>query len=398
VPKIERSSEGDFPVFANLPQVPWGFSSISGLWLEGADWKAAPASLRAAVGNWVRAGGRLFVMSGENTALADLTPEIGATGLGRVAMHERLSTAALKAFSDKVISLDDNPFPGRVEDYAEWKSQLLPPFEVNVRLLLGFLLGFLVLLLPVNFLWLAPLQKRQRVFITVPAISLLAGLGLVLVAVWTDGRGGTGIRNGLVLLGNQADGAVLYQEQLSRTGMISSSSFSLPEDATFVVCKMDRHNAFQSLRSGLETAGNWFSSRSIQGHTLQRWFPSEAEVVLQSGSDGSPVLVASGFAPEGPVFYADKQGEYWMAPRLVTGAPVALVRSTAKDFEDWFLSRITEPSSNLQARMREALQRREWFFASVGGGADFWIPTLSQVRWVRDQMVCLGPVRKEVQL
>jgi hypothetical protein len=82
----------------------------------------------------------------------------------------------------------------------------------------------------------------------------------------------------------------------------------------------------------------------------------------------------------------------------VTGAPVALVRSTTKDFEDWFLSRITEPSSNLQARMREALQRREWFFAAVGGGADFWIPTLSQVRWLRDQMVCLGPVRKEVRL
>jgi hypothetical protein len=395
VPRMKRSSDGDFPSFSKLPREPRGFSSITGLWLDASDWDAAPAPLRAAVRDWVRAGGRLFVMAGEQAALSNFSPALGPLGLGRVTWHERLSPNALKALSGKVLALDDSPFPGRVEDYAQWKSQLLPPFEVNVRLLVGFLLGFVGLLLPVNFLWLAPLQKRHRVFVTVPAISLLAGLGLVALVVLTDGTGGAGIRNGLLLLGKDKEPAVLYQEQLSRTGMVSSSSFSLPEDATLVVCKMDRHDAFRSLRSGLETAGDWFSSRSIQGHTLQRWLPTDAGVLLQTGTGGAPVLVAQGFIPEGAVFYADKEGQYWTAPRLVAGNPVTLVRASAKDFEDWFLSRIMEPSSNLQARMREALQRREWFFSTIGGGSDFWIPTLSQVRWIRDQMVCLGPVRKE---
>jgi hypothetical protein len=45
--------------------------------------------------------------------------------------------------------------------------------------------------------------------------------------------------------------------------------------------------------------------------------------------------------------------------------------------------------------MREALHRREWFFTAAEEGSDFWVPTLPRVRWIRDQMVCLGPVRKE---
>ncbi len=395
VPRMKRSSDGDFISLEKLPREPRGFSSISGLWLNGSDWNAAPASLRTAVKDWVRAGGRLSLMAAKPLVLAELAPGLGALGLGRVSLCEPLSAASLKAFSEKVLALDDCPFPGRVEDYAQWSSRLLPPFEVNVRLLVGVLLGFVVLLLPVNFMWLAPLQKRHRLFVTVPGISLLAGLGLVALVVLTDGTGGMGIRNGLVLLGNEKEKAALYQEQLSRTGMVSSSSFSLPEDATFVVCKLARHEAFGSLRSGSETVGNWFSSRAIQGHILQRWIATDAGVLLQGDADGAPVLVANGFAPDGPVFYADKDGQYWKATRFVSGTPVALVRSSARDFEDWFLGRIAEPSSNLQARMREALHRREWFFTAAEEGSDFWVPTLPRVRWIRDQMVCLGPVRKE---
>ncbi len=395
VPRMKRSSEGDFTSLQMLPQDSWGFSSISALWLSGSDWNAASSPLRAALRDWVRAGGRLFLMTGEPAPLADFSPELGALGLGRVSLHGLLEPASLEAFSETVIALDDCPFPGRVEDYANWKSQLLPPFEVHVRLLMGFLLGFVILLLPVNFIWLAPLRKRHRIFVTVPGISLLAGLGLVALVIVTDGTGGTGIRNGLVLLGDENEKPVLYQEQLSRTGMVSSSSFSLPEDVAFVVCKMDRHDSFRSLRSGSETFGDWFSSRSIQGHILQRWIATDVGVLLKGGEEGMPVLVANGFAPDGPVFYADKDGQYWTAARFEAGTPVALVRSSAKDFEDWFLSRIVEPSSNLQARMREALHRREWFFTAAEGGSDFWVPTLSRVRWMRDQMVCMGPVRRE---
>jgi hypothetical protein len=72
-----------------------------------------------------------------------------------------------------------------------------------------------------------------------------------------------------------------------------------------------------------------------------------------------------------------------------------LVRASARDFEDWFGRGISEPSSNLKARMREALQRRDWFFGTAGEGAEHWVPTLPQVRWVRNEMLCLGPVQRE---
>jgi hypothetical protein len=294
MPRVEA---GRFLDFADLPQEARGLSSLSALWLNAADWNRASSSLRVAVRDWVRAGGRLFVMAKERPALADLPEKMGELGLGRVALDEPLDGSGLKRFSKKVLDLDDSPFPGRVEDYAEWKSSLLPPFEVHVRLLLGLLLGFLVLLLPVNFLWLAPLQKRHRLFVTVPVISLLTGIGLLVVVLLTDGTGGIGIRNGLFLLGEGSEGAVLYQEQLSRTGMVSSTRFALPEAAAFVMCKMDRHNAFRSSRFGEETAGDWFSSRSIQGQALQRWLPAgaaSAAVNLQAGPGEAPVLLAKG--------------------------------------------------------------------------------------------------------
>jgi hypothetical protein len=398
VPLVTRVSAGKVLDFGGLPQEARGLSCLTALWLNASDWNNASPSLRWAVRDWVRAGGRLFVMSKERPALADLPEKLGALGLGRVALDEPLDGSGLKRFSTKVLGLDDSPFPGRVEDYAEWKSSLLPPFEAHVRLLLGLLLGFLVLLLPVNFLWLAPVQKRHRLFVTVPVISLLAGTGLLVVVLLTDGTGGIGIRNGLFLVGEGSEGAVLYQEQLSRTGMVSSTRFALPEDTAFVMCKMDRHDGFRSSRFGEETAGDWFSSRSIQGQALQRWLPAgtgSAAVNLQAGSGEAPVLVAKGFSLRGPVFYADKNGDYWTSPRLSAGTPAVMVRASARDFEDWFGRCISEPSSNLKARMREALQRRDWFFGAAGEEAEHWVPTLPQVRWVRNEMLCLGPVQRE---
>ena len=398
VPLEKRTSVGSFPDFASLPHESRGFGSVTGLWVHHSDWNAAAAPLRRAVRDWVRAGGRLFVMAKERTALADLPENLGALGLGRVALDEPLEPGRLKEFSVKVLGLDDSPFPGRMEDYAGWKSRLLPPFELHIRVLLGLLLGFLILLLPVNLLWLAPVHKRHRLFVTVPAISLVAGLGLGAVVLLTDGRGGVGIRNGLVLVGGGKENTFLYQEQLSRTGMVSSTRFGLPEDVAFVICKMDRQDAFRSFRSVEGFSGGWFSSRAIQGHVLQRWGPTSAGVTLRTGTGDAPVLVAEGLGSTGPVFYADKNGDYWTAPKLPAGTPVALVRASAGAFEDWFGRCVFEPSSNLQARMREALHRRDWFFTVAEGAPDFWVPTLPQVRWVRDQMVYLGPVRREEAL
>jgi hypothetical protein len=398
VPLVSRLSAGKALDFVDLPREARGLGSLTGLWLNASEWSAASPSLRLAVRDWVRAGGRLFVMAKEQPVLVDLPEKLGALGLGRVALDVPLERAGLKSFSTKVLDLDDSPFPGRAEDYAEWKSSLLPPFEPHIRLLLALLFGFLVLLLPVNFVWLAPVQKRHRLFLTVPLISLVAGIGLLFVVLFTDGTGGIGIRNGLFLMGEEGEGAVLYQEQLSRTGMVSSTGFTLPEDAAFVMCKMDRHDRFGSSRFGQETAGDWFSSRSIQGQALQRWIPAGtvgAAVSLQTNSAEAPVLVAQGLSLRGPVFYTDKNGDYWTAAQLSEGTPSVMVRASARDFEDWFERCVSEPSSNLRARMREALQRRDWFFCTAGEGAQQWVPSLPQVRWVRNELIYMGPVRRE---
>jgi hypothetical protein len=396
VPPLKRFMVGTFPPLHGLPTQPEGFSGLSGLWVNAVAWKNAPDAVRLGIRDWVRAGGRLYVPTSGQPALKDLPSASADLGLGRVTFEKPLDSSNLKALAEEVLALDQNPFPGRVEDYAEWKSDLLPPFELHIRWLLGLLFGFVILLLPVNFLWLAPLQKRHRLFVTVPVISLIGGIVLVVVILVTDGRGGTGIRNGLVLVGEGSERSVFYQEQLSRTGMVSSTRFNLPADVAFVVCKLERPDAFRSIRSGHETAGNWFASRAIQAHALQQWISPGAGVAIQQEADGAPRLVAKAVTSSGPVFYCDRDGEYWTAPRLEAGVPTALVRSSAGAFEDWFGKSVSDPSSNLRARMREASKRRDWFFTAAAGGTDFWIPTLPQVRWIRDEMVLVGPVQREV--
>jgi hypothetical protein len=318
-----------------------------------------------------------------------------AWGLGRITRVSGWDKNDVSRIKSEVRSLDFSPFPSAQGDYEHWTSKLLDPPRLNIGLLVLFLFGFGILAAPVNLYWIAPRQKRHRLFVSVPLLSLGASALLFGFIISTEGIGGTGIRNGMLLLEPGAASAVLYQEQMARTGLINETSFPVPEDVNFLLVNVP--NAIQRgsalLREGNTAAGGWFVSRAIQAHLLNRLVPSRAEVVLRQGTGKAPALLSSVNHPMGPVFYLDESHQYWKAAEISPGHAVPLEQCNKTEFETWYGTVFSEPSANLKARAKHVVGRPGWFYAQASKASDFWIPTSPQIRWMRDEMLCCGPVK-----
>jgi hypothetical protein len=283
-------------------------------------------------------------------------------------------------------------------DYSGWSSELTKAPRLQLGWLVFFLLGFAVLAAPVNLYLIAPRNKRHRLFVSVPMLSLGAVGALVGFILFNEGAGGTGMRNALLMLEPGAGNSILYQEQLSRTGMVAQSGFPFPEDAVFMWVPGEgrtNHNV-ALLRQGNTAAGGWFVARAVQSHILQRWIPSRAEVVLRQSPGAAPALVSSVNHVMGPVFYVDEAKHYWKAGELAPGNPAVMEKATPEEFTAWYAGVFAEPSANLRARAKQVGARPGWFYAKAEAAPDFWIATSPQIRWVRDQMLCCGPVKAQV--
>jgi hypothetical protein len=209
----------------------------------------------------------------------------------------------------------------------------------------------------------------------------------------TEGRGGVGVRNGLLLVEPGAVSSIFFQEQISRTGVIAQAAFPVPEDAVFmwVSALHSRAYATNIARQGSEASGGWFLARAIQAHVLHRWIPSRASVGLKPGA--TPSLLSTVNHGMGPVFFIDDAGAYWKAAELLPGQSAVTEKSTKQEFEEWYAGVFEEPSSNMKARAAHVAGRRGWFYAKAQQAPDFWIATSPKIRWVRDEMLCCGPVK-----
>lgn len=408
IPARHRALRGTtFQGLDDFPADARSFFGLAGLWLDESEWKRSSAPMQEAVLEWVRSGGRLYLTRPEGGAQT-LEPLMGIEsrdvnqsrewGLGRILRQGAWKAADSGRLKADVLDLDKSPFPPLAADYAGWTSALTAPVQANLVWLLLFLFGFAVLAAPVNLYLIAPKQRRHRLFVTVPLLSLCAVILLVGFILASEGTGGTGIRNGLLLLEPGAASSILYQEQSSRTGIIAQSGFPLPEDAVFMWVRAQHSDGHSStlLRNGAEASGGWFLSRAVQAHLLQRWIPSRAAVVVKQGAGGNPTLVSTVNHRMGPVFFVDDSGGHWKVGELLPGSPATTEKTSKQDFESWYAGVFQEPSSNLKARAEHARGRSGWFYAKAQEAPDFWIPTSPKIRWVRDEMLCCGPVKAPV--
>jgi len=302
--------------------------------MSDREFRALDGARRAALLDWVGLGGALSLYP----PFAAANPPTETTGSAWGSGVIRSVANALN--EDKTIQPDDAPAksfhqrlvneaitastpPGVGEAYA------LSRGSVGITL---FLLLFGILIGPVNLLVFAPPQRRHRLFVTVPLIALAASAVLALVIIWRDGFGGAGVQRGLVILLPGENKAVVFQNQLSRTGVLFASRFAFPSDTRLLLPSAaptpggnNREKAFA--RDEASVSGAWFASRQRQQHLMERITPTRARVELVGGGGGAdapPIVQSSVGAALRDFRYRDSAQRLWGADEVTPGQKVTL--------------------------------------------------------------------------
>ncbi len=393
-----------------LPADARAFSGLAGLWVSDADWRAQPGAKRDAIRQWVMDGGRLFI-AGESTSklpgLPAFSQDMKPLGFGEI-RRLKLSgtTLGIDETARWMLDLDSAPVPPWDQDFsANWAlRRAVGEPQMNVPLLIIFVVAFGVLVGPVNLLVLAPPEKRYRLFFTVPLLSAGASVLLLGLIAFGDGLGGDGARTGLLLVSAGENRLSLYQEQMVRTRLLFQRSFQLPETvaASYIGNTVggdpddngtsDQRNV-ALVREGTTLSGDWFRTRAVQGLFLHAAIPSRGEVVLRPGA--TPELLSTLASTLRQVHYVDAAGKYWVADELSTGRPEKLRAGTENEFATWSEGVAQPFSRSLRAQFEAALRRPGYFYAEATPSDENTIPTLRSIRWKDQLVVCLGPCTAE---
>lgn len=369
---------------ADLPEDWRALAGVDVFHARAAELAALGPGQRAALRDYIARGGELVIYgAGEPPA------EFRQTGFGSVG-----TIAELEVNLDRTaLSLRRND--GRGEWFPNtyrttWGSYgLLGELKPNVLLLTLYMLAFAIVVGPVNLFVFARHGRRARLFWTTPALSLAASALLFVTIMIQDGLGGDGVRLAVIHLLPAEKKAVVVQEQVSRTGLLTSSSFTLREPGLLVPISTETFlipkNATFSVQ-GNSYAGDWFRSRTVQGQWIESIVPTRAEVtVVSPGEAAAPTLVSSIDATLKELYYRDANDRLWVASAVRTGDKVTLQPVASLPAFD------KHAGLQLQAFRSRRLEDRDFFYA-IAEEPKLFIETLPGIRWQKREALILGPV------
>lgn len=329
-----RLVQGPYSIFAFEPTAPmpdWRiWSPFARVVLREGEFAALDAPNRVALRNWVALGGTLYLAPDAGPAGA--TEHFGAGSIVRVRGSLAGGDGA-GLFTEQGLlgGTLAQPAAGDLSQENTRLSDQLPRGSDAGDWLVYFFIAFALIVGPVNLFVLAPPRRRHRLFFTVPATSFVAVLGLGATILVQDGFGGEGLRRALVVLLPGDNQAAVFQEQVTRTGMLSGSQFALADDTlcaqVAVISGIPGATGPALERWPGRAGGDWFRSRAVQAQHLRRLTPTRARVE-QVGltPQGAPVVQSSVSATLRDFCYIDDTGNAWGAATLPTGTRVELTR------------------------------------------------------------------------
>lgn len=404
-----------------MPEDWRAYSGIDAILLTDTDWSAMAPGARNAILAWNRLGGQLIVHA---TAAATDLATLGIAQLpagtrdtdrsfGSVRVVPAPGGSKLDAKSTVNLVTAAAPLPPRAKSLREdtpaaWPLQAAFGTKAwNYLLFILVLIAFGVIVGPVNLFVFAKSGQRHKLFLTTPLISLAASALLVGLILVQDGTGGRGFRAVLMEVrpDNDENAAYLLQEQISRTGVLLGGSFELSEPAALSPAPLNSASPWARVTDAndgggcrytldpadgkLRAAGDWFQSRSEQGHMLAAVVPTRGRIE-RAGAEDPPRLMSSFDFPIERLVYQDHAGKTWVADELAPGKPVTcrgLPQAEATRF-------LAEQSATLVARHQKLLGRlagrNGHFVASAAHGPA--IETFRSISWKRSTAVVAGPV------
>ncbi len=389
-------------VLEDLPDQWVSYTGIEWLFLSEAEWARLPAGVRNALRQWVGSGGNLVVAArqpGEVVWLKGAAQGVETYGSGtfRAIQWDGVEISP----SSSILTLVGRETRARRDHIAaEWPglprlANLAPPRTLIVisGLVLAGIFG------PLNLLLLAPSRRRHRLFITTPLLALGSSAILVAGIFLVDGTGG---RGGRVTVWNLLPGtpeAVVHQAQMTRSGFLFSSAFTLEEPATVRHLTVEREhrgrlippNADGVCRiEGAAYSGSWFRSRSVQALELAALRPTREGISLLKEPEGLHALSRFG-QPLEEVYLSDGQGGFWRAERLPTGERTVLEPMTREGFTaTWRRIKETFPPALRNSAMGPDAMAPS-YFARVGGSSGA-LETLPSIRWDKQETWAVGPL------
>ena len=374
-----------------------GFSGVDVLLMTAEEWADLEGGQRYVLTQWIARGGHLFLVdeSGGNLprGLRGDAPSAGPVpiGWGTAQMFGESAGGILEPDTllrevGKALALtpqtQDMNFTSR--DWALRRE--IRDLHRPAGLIMTTVIAVAALLGPVNVMVASRRKRPVQLLWVTPLLSVGLSLLMMLVILLYDGVGGQGARSLTVFLLPEHNLEVIRQEQVSRTGVLLTRDMRLPRGTEVRMLNVEGVNphhfgGFVSGRFELSGEdlwrGNWFSSRAIQGQSLQLSRPNRAQLALYAGADGTPPeLLSSLDAPLKTVFVQDFEGNHWRAGPVRPGNRVRLEPATERDAEQ-FERRLT-----LRTGERVSPARGNGtFLAEADPEDDAFLATLGGIRW-----------------
>jgi hypothetical protein len=254
--------------------------------------------------------------------------------------------------------------------------------------------GFAIIAGPLNIFVLAPHGRRHRLFFTMPVLTILFTAALFGCIVLWDGIGGTGRRDVVVVSFPDNEQAVVFQDQVARTGTLGSRGFAFEDSVLMANLSVEDFDSTgrPSLleRIAGRAGGDWFRSHWAGAQHIRSLVAATGNLTLVEGRPAGSPMVQSTFAAElRDLVYVDPLYRTWIAAEVPPGRPVALERGNPGPRWPPVLPEGSRLLENLFTRAAR-LEPGRWI-ANGGSSGNFPVATLPSVTW-QDAILVTGVI------
>ncbi|HNV69926.1 MAG TPA: hypothetical protein PKO06_09525 [Candidatus Ozemobacteraceae bacterium] len=413
---------------AESPVAEWsanwlGYSRFDGILLTRDEFDTAPVPVRTALWRYVEAGGTLTVTGGAIDVPAEWRPysrkdgawEVTHVGFGKCFMTGSRDAPGLISETERTIldSWNDSNYPFEQRKDIESANnvfKVVEGVEIPVRGLFLLMIGFAVLIGPVNLVVLSNWKKRIWILWTVPLFSFLTCIAVFLYSAFAEGWNAKARFEGVTILDETQHRAVTlgwaaYYATLTPGG---GAHYNVDSD---LMPQWGRRGGY---RSGVERAVNmdwsrdqhlvfgWVVSR-VPSHFAIRKNETRRERLTVSASDHAGMTVVNGLgAPIRSLYVAREDGIVFSGSDIPAGKEARLqptsftVGATARQM-DYFRGSFTTDWLGLPGRLttdRLNFLRHNTYLAELDG-CPFIEKGLDDIETVKAESVVFGIMKRD---